>query len=200
MRDQLKSILEAAIFAANTPLSLSQLQELFDAPVKPDTATLEQALNELALDYASRGVELKEVASGFRFQVRSSFSPWVSKLFEERPARYSRALLETLAIIAYRQPTSRGEIEDIRGVAVSTNIIRTLLDRGWITVMGYKEVPGKPALFGTTKLFLDYFGLKSLSELPPLKSFLDELEAPQLSEIAQPRPELPLTENTVYPT
>lgn len=129
----------------------------------------------MAEDCRGRPIELKQVASGYRLQVRADFSPWVSRLFEERPGRYSRAFLETLAIIAYRQPVTRGEIEDIRGVTVSSSIVRALQDRGWIQVVGHKEVPGRPALLGTTKQFLDYFNLKSLDELPPLREFLDDM-------------------------
>ena len=170
---QLKIIIEAALLAAGKPLSLDRLQQLFgndDPPVRQD---IRAAVIELKSDYAERGIELVEVASGFRIQIASSMSHWLEKLWEERPPRYSRALLETLAIITYRQPATRGEIEDIRGVAVSTNIIRTLLERNWIRVVGHRDVPGKPAMFGTTKEFLDYFGLRKLDDLPPLSELQD---------------------------
>jgi segregation and condensation protein B len=170
---QAKYILEAALFAAHHPLPLSQLQQLF-AEVEPlEGEALQRLLEELRQDYAERGVELVEVASGYRFQVRRALHPFVAKLWTERQARYSRALLETLALIAYRQPITRAEIEQIRGVAVSTNTIRTLEEREWIRVVGYRDVPGKPALFGTTKQFLDYFNLKSLDQMPPLSELRD---------------------------
>jgi len=172
---ELKTIIEAALLSAARPLSIAELENLFAEGERPEPAELQAALAELAEDCRSRSVELKQVASGYRLQVRESFSPWISRLFEERPGRYSRAFLETLAIIAYRQPVTRGEIEDIRGVAVSTGIVRTLQERGWIQVVGHKEVPGRPALLATTKQFLDYFSLKSLGELPPLQEFIDDL-------------------------
>lgn len=164
-----KRILEAVLFAAGRPLSIPQLQALFPELERPERPVIEAALAELAEDYRNRPIALMEVASGYRFQVRVEMSPWVGRLFEERPPRYSRAFLETLAIIAYRQPVTRGDIEEIRGVAVSSNIIRALLDREWARVVAHKEVPGRPALYGTTKQFLDYFNLKSLEELPTLK-------------------------------
>jgi segregation and condensation protein B len=165
---QLKRILEAALLAAAQPLSLPQLSALFGETETPSHDDLARALGDLAEECANRGVELKEVASGFRYQVKQDVHPWVARLWTERQTRYSRALLETLALIAYRQPITRGEIEQIRGVAVSTNIIKTLEEREWVRVVGYRDVPGKPALFGTTKMFLDYFNLKSLDELPPM--------------------------------
>jgi len=170
---ELKAIVEAALFAAARPLSLSELQGLFEEEERPEPAELRGALADLTEDYAGRPLEVKEVASGFRFQVRAAYSPWVSRLFEERPGRYSKAFLETLAIIAYRQPATRGEIEEIRGVSVSTHIIRTLQEREWIHVVGHKEVPGRPALYATTRAFLDYFNLKSLDELPTLAEIRD---------------------------
>lgn len=173
---ELKHILEAALFVAVKPLSLAELQNLFEESEQPSLNELREALVELALEFQSRPLELKEVASGFRFQIRQAYSPWVSRLFEEKPGRYSKAFLETLAIIAYNQPVTRGEIEEIRGVAVSSNIIRTLLEREWVQVIGHKEVPGRPGLYATTKQFLDYFNLKGLDELPPLQSFLDRLQ------------------------
>ena len=169
----LKQIVEAALLAAGGPLSLDHLQTLFDQNAVPDKAELRAGLAELAADYSDRGIELREVASGYRIQVRAELAPWVSRLWEEKPQRYSRALLETLAIIAYRQPVTRGEIEDIRGVSVNTNIMRTLQERGWIRSVGHRDVPGRPAMFGTTRQFLDYFNLASLSELPSLLELRD---------------------------
>ena len=165
---QLKRIVEAAVLAAAQPLSLAQLSALFGETETPSHDDLARALAELDEECANRGVELKEVASGFRYQVKQDVHPWVARLWTERQTRYSRALLETLALVAYRQPITRGEIEQIRGVAVSTNIIRTLEEREWVRVVGYRDVPGKPALLGTTKSFLDYFNMKSLDELPPM--------------------------------
>ncbi|WP_426683093.1 SMC-Scp complex subunit ScpB [Xanthomonas translucens pv. undulosa] len=174
-------IVEAALLAANQPLPLAQLHGLFpeDEPAPP--GSIERALEQLREACAGRGVELVEVASGFRYQVNSEVHPWVARLWTERKTRYTRATLETLALIAYRQPITRGEIEQVRGVAVSSNIIQALEEREWIRVVGHRDVPGKPALFGTTKGFLDYFGLKRLDELPPLSELKDigELE-PQL--------------------
>jgi len=172
---ELKHILEAALMAAGRPLTLDEFGRLFDEAERPNEAELLMALEHMAEEYQWRPMELKKVASGYRLQVREAYSPWISKLFEERPGRYSRAFLETLVIIAYRQPATRGEIEEIRGVAVSSSIIKTILEREWIEVIGHKEVPGRPALFGTTPHFLDYFGLTSLAELPPLKEFIDPL-------------------------
>ncbi len=166
--NQLKHIVEAALLAAAQPLSLPQLSSLFGENEQPAHDDLAKAIEELRIDCADRGVELVEVASGFRYQVKQDVHPWVARLWTERQTKYSRALLETLALIAYRQPITRGEIEGIRGVAVSTNIIKTLEEREWIRVVGYRDVPGKPALFGTSRTFLDYFSLKSLDELPPL--------------------------------
>jgi segregation and condensation protein B len=183
----LKMILEAALLAAAEPLSVERLLALFEEGQRPAREAVRAALQELARDYEGRGVELVEVASGFRVQVRQAFAPWVSRLWEERAARYSRALLETLALIAYRQPITRGEIEEVRGVSVSSTLVKTLLERGWIKVLGHREVPGRPALYGTTRAFLDYFNLKSLGELPPLAELRDldaigaELERRQTS-------------------
>jgi segregation and condensation protein B len=180
-RAEIKHVLEAALLAAGRPLSLDRLRELFATKGGVERSDLKEALEELAADYAGRSIELKEVASGYRIQVKSSMSDWLTPLWEERSPRYTRALLETLALVAYRQPITRGEIEDVRGVAVSTNIIRTLLERGWIRVVGHRDVPGKPAMFGTTREFLDYFGLKKLDDLPPLAELKDWLpeESPQ---------------------
>jgi segregation and condensation protein B len=175
-------IVEAALLAANQPLTLAQLNELFAADDEQTPAgSVAQALETLQADCAGRGVELVELASGFRYQVKADVHPWVARLWTERQTRYTRATLETLALIAYRQPITRGEIEQVRGVAVSSNIIRALEEREWIRVVGHRDVPGKPALFGTTKGFLDYFGLKRLDELPPLSELkeIGELE-PQL--------------------
>jgi len=170
---QLKRIIEAALLASAQPLSLPQISGLFDEFDMPSHEDLARALEELGEACADRGVELVEVASGFRYQVRQDVHPFVSRLWSERQSRYSRALLETLSLIAYRQPITRAEIEQIRGVAVSTNIVRTLEEREWVRVVGYRDLPGKPALFGTTRQFLDYFNLKSLDELPPLSEIRD---------------------------
>lgn len=177
--EQLKPIIEAALLAASQPLSVTQLAELFVEEDEVDRAQIAMTLEALAEDCNGRGVELKEVASGFRYQVRQDMHRWVSRMWTEKPSRYSRALLETLALIAYRQPITRPEIEQIRGVVVSSNIVKTLEEREWIRVVGHRDVPGKPALFGTTRAFLDYFNLKSLDELPPLSEIRD-MEDPQL--------------------
>lgn len=169
----IKPILEAAIFSAEQPLTVAQMQALFPEENCPEKATLQSTLAELAEDYADRGVQLVQVASGYRFQSNTKFSPWLSRLWAQRAPRYSRALLETLAIIAYKQPITRGEIEDVRGVAVSSNIIRTLTEREWIKEVGHRDVPGRPALFATTSVFLDYFGLAGISALPPLSELMD---------------------------
>ncbi len=166
--DLLKKIVEGALLASAQPLTIEQLLDLFPDGEQPERQPLREALVALAEDCENRGIELKEVASGFRYQVSSEVTPWVSRLWEERPAKYSRAVLETLALIAYRQPITRGEIEDVRGVSVSSHIIKSLLEREWVRVIGHRDVPGKPALFGTTRQFLDYFNLKNLSELPVL--------------------------------
>jgi segregation and condensation protein B len=174
MDDQkLKNIVEAALLASGRPLSLDELQGLFDDGDRPEKTQLREALEALGAEYEGRGIALLEVASGWRVQVRPAYSDWLSRLWQERPPRYSRALLETLALVAYRQPITRGEIEDIRGVSVSSNIVRTLQERGWIRVVGQRDVPGKPEMFGTTKEFLDYFGLKRLDELPSLAEIMD---------------------------
>jgi len=170
---QLKDIIEAALLAYGQPISVDQLREIFDEFERPDAIVVRRALSELSRDCEGRPMELVEVASGWRLQVRSQFASRLSKLWQERPSRYSRALLETLALIAYRQPITRGEIEDVRGVTVNPNIVRTLSERGWIRVVGHREVPGHPELLGTTREFLDYFGLKSLDELPSLAALKD---------------------------
>jgi segregation and condensation protein B len=169
----LKFILEAALLAAGRPLSLDALMDLFSEDELPERKVLREALESLAEDYAGRGIEVREVASGWRIQVRRDYASWVSRLWDEKPGRYSRATMETLALIAYRQPITRGEIEDIRGVSVSTNIVKTLLEREWVRVLGHRDVPGKPALYGTTREFLDYFNLKSLDDLPTLAEIRD---------------------------
>lgn len=169
----LKSIVEGALFAAGGPLTLEQLQSLFGDTEPPERSDLAAVLAELAEDYRGRGIEIAQVAGGYRVQVCSDVAPWVARLWDERPARYSRALLETLALIAYRQPITRGEIEDIRGVAVTTQIVKTLTEREWVRVVGHRDVPGRPALYATTRRFLDYFGLRSLNDLPPLSTIRD---------------------------
>ncbi len=172
-RTSLKSILEAVLMAAGEPLNLASLASVFSDEERPSDNDICKALEQLGQDYHERGLELREVASGFRIQVREDTNPWVSRLWEDRPQRYSRALLETLALIAYRQPITRGDIEEVRGVSVSTNIIRSMQEREWIRVVGHRDVPGKPALFGTTKAFLDYFNLSSLDDLPSLAEIKD---------------------------
>ncbi|MGY6215383.1 SMC-Scp complex subunit ScpB [Methylolobus aquaticus] len=199
-----KDIVEAALFASPQPLSVEALRNLFEEAERPDVASVREAIDQIMQDYAARPVQLQQIASGFRFQVRDGYSPWLSRLFEERPVRYSRALLETLAIIAYRQPVTRGEIEDIRGVAVSSNIVRTLQEREWVQVVGHKEVPGRPALYATTREFLDYFGLRTLSELPALAVFSEpvadvEEEAPDSVLPADSEPLEALTTQTDEP-
>ena len=177
--EQLKPIIEAALLASSQPMTVHQLGDLFNEADDVSHAQIAKALETLAGDCNGRGIELKEVASGFRYQVRQDVHPWISRMWSEKPSRYSRALLETLALIAYRQPITRPEIEQIRGVVVSSNIIKTMEEREWIRVVGYRDVPGKPALFGTTRMFLDYFNLKSLDQLPPLSEIRD-MEDPQL--------------------
>lgn len=178
--NELKHVVEAALLAAGRPLTLDRLIELFAARGSaPDRATVKRVVDALAAEYEGRGIELKEVATGYRIQVKRSMSDWLQPLWEERAPRYTRALLETLALIAYRQPITRAEIEEVRGVVVSTNIVRTLLERNWVRVVGHRDVPGKPAMFGTTKDFLDYFGLKKLEDLPTLAEIKDGL--PELS-------------------
>ncbi len=171
---KLQMILEAALLAAGKPLNLEQLEKLFD-PKRDGVGreAIRRCLKALGEQCHGRGHELKEVASGYRLQVRQEFEPWVSRLWEEKPPRYSRALMETLALIVYRQPITRAEIEQIRGVGVSTSIIKTLLERGWVRVLGHKEVPGKPALYGSARAFLDYFNLKTLDNMPNLAQITD---------------------------
>ncbi len=171
-----KAIIEAALFAASEPLSLQNLQQLFDEHEAITANDIKAILASIETDYAERGVVLKRVASGFRFQAREAYANWLSRLWQQKPPRYSRAVFETLALIAYRQPITRGEIEEVRGVVVSSDVIKKLMDRDWIKIAGHKEVPGKPAMFITTKAFLDYFNLKSLADLPALEKVVD-LEA-----------------------
>lgn len=187
---EIKHFIEAALLAAGRPLSVDQLQNLFDgrsAPSKPD---IRSAIATLADEYQERGITISEVASGFRIQVAAGMAERLHKLWEERPPRYSRALFETLALIAYRQPITRGEIEEVRGVSVSPNIVRTLLERDWVRVVGHRDVPGRPEMFGTTRTFLDYFGLKKLDDLPPLADLSDweslrvQLNLPEVDEAA----------------
>jgi segregation and condensation protein B len=169
----LQNVIEAALLAAGRPVSAPELRDLFDEFARPELAAVEAALAALAAGYEGRGIALAEVASGWRIQVRADVAPPVSRLWQERPAKYSRALLETLALIAYRQPITRGEIEDIRGVAVNPHIVRTVLERGWVRVIGHRDVPGRPELLATTREFLDYFGLKTLDDLPTLAQLKD---------------------------
>ena len=189
----LRNVIEAALLAAGRPVQPAELIQLFDEGARPTTEQMRAAIDALAAEYAERGIEVKETAGGVRIQVRRELAGEVSRLWPERPARYSRALLETLALIAYRQPITRGEIEGVRGVAVNPNIIKTLLERNWVRVVGQRDVPGRPELLGTTRDFLDYFGLKSLDELPPLselKAMGDinlQLELPP-GESGQPSP------------
>jgi len=185
--EQLKPIIEAALLASTQPMTVPQLLELFGEEDEVGREEIARTLEALAEDCAHRGVELREVGSGFRYQVKQHVHPWISRMWTEKPSRYSRALLETLALIAYRQPITRPEIEQIRGVVVSSNIIKTMEEREWIRVVGYRDVPGKPALFGTTRAFLDYFNLKSLDELPPLSEIRD-MEDPQMSIAPEPLP------------
>lgn len=171
---RLQCVLEALFAASDKPLSINQLFDLFVGDIdQPGKDEIRKAIEGLTSKYQDGGVELKQVASGFRLQVRADYETWVARLWEQKPPRYSRALMETLALIAYRQPITRGEIEDIRGVSVSTNIIRTLEERDWVKSLGHKEVPGRPTLYGTTREFLDYFNLKSLNELPTLAEIRD---------------------------
>lgn len=177
----LAPLLEAFLLASGKPQSLERLYELFEEGERPEPPVFKKALTLLAKSCDNRAFELKEVATGYRLQIREKFAPWVGRLWEERPQRYSRALLETMALIAYRQPITRGEIEDVRGVAVNTNIVKTLMEREWIRIVGYRDVPGKPAMFATTKAFLDHFNLKNLDELPPLAD-LREMETEPVLE------------------
>lgn len=181
---QVKQIIEAALMAADTALNVDRLMQLFEPDAeKPAREDIKKAITALQEECEGRGVELKKVASGYRYQTRTDVQPWVARLWHEKPPRYSRALLETLSLIVYRQPITRGEIEEVRGVSVSSNIIKTLLEHEWVRVVGHKEVPGRPALYGSTKQFLDYFNLKSLNDLPSLSD---------LTDLDQAHPELDL--------
>ena len=173
--NKVKMIIEGLLLAASRPLNLSEIAQVFDEDERPDKKELKKIIEVIEADCSDRGFELQEVASGYRFQVKQELSSWVGKLWDEKPPRYTRALLEILALIAYKQPITRGDIEEIRGVSVSPNIIRTLIDREWVRVVGHRDVPGRPAMFATTKTFLDYFNLKSLQDLPPL-SEIKELD------------------------
>lgn len=171
--EKIQIIIEAALMVAGQPLTVAGMQNLFPEAEQPSSAEIKAVLSHIQNKYAESGIELREVASGYRFQAKAELSPWLSRLWEERAPRYSRAFLETLAIIAYKQPITRAEIEEIRGVTVSSNIIKTLMEREWIKIIGHREVPGRPAIFGTSKAFLDYFNLKSLTDLPTLAEFKD---------------------------
>lgn len=177
--ENLRKIVEAAILAAGEPVSMARLESLFDEGERPEREEFQAALEDIEADCCDRGYELRQTASGYRFQVRHSLARWISRLWEEKPKKYTRALLETLALIAYRQPVTRGDIEQIRGVAVSSDIIRTLVEREWVRIVGHRDVPGRPALYATTRQFLDYFNLRSLDELPSLADIrdLDEINA-----------------------
>jgi segregation and condensation protein B len=189
-QDKLQQIIEAALMVAGRPLPIADMQKLFEENEQPTKEEIQNALDVLAQRHQESGIYLQHVASGYQFQAKNDLSPWLCKLWDERPARYSRAFLETLSLIAYRQPITRAEIEEIRGVAVSTNIIKTLSEREWIRVIGYREMPGKPALYGTTKTFLDHFNLKSLDELPTLAELkdLDTQEAKLQVQLELPQP------------
>jgi len=199
---EIKYFIEAALLAAGRPLNIDQLQKLFDGRMTPEKAEIRQAIDSLNEDYEARGITIGEVASGFRVQVKSGMADQLQKLWEERPPRYSRALFETLALVAYRQPITRGEIEEVRGVSVSSNIMRSLMERDWVRVVGHRDVPGRPEMFATTKQFLDYFGLKKLDDLPPLADLSDweslriQLDLPEveeeISDEAPVVPELPV--------
>lgn len=177
--EQLKQLIEAAIFVSDQPISRDRLKSTVLLDFSVSTQALNKVINELMLDYAPRGIVLQETATGFRFVSQDSLSQWLGRLWQESAPKYSRALLETLALIAYRQPITRGEIEQVRGVTVSSNIMKTLQEREWVSVVGHKEVPGRPALYATTKGFLDYFGMQSLSELPEVDAFMAALEDAQ---------------------
>ena len=185
---EIRYFLEAALLAAGRPLNVDQLQSLFDGRSVPKKAEIREAIQSLIDEYDGRGITVAEVASGFRIQVKAGMAERLQKLWEDRPPRYSRALFETLALVAYRQPVTRGEIEEIRGVSVSANIVRTLIERDWVRVVGHRDVPGRPEMFGTTKAFLDYFGLKKLDDLPPLADLSDweslriQLNLPEVEE------------------
>ena len=191
---EIKHVIEAAMLGAGRPLNLDQLGELFAAGAGDiERGALRAALDELGADYQGRGIELKEVASGYRIQIRPSMTSRLAPLWEQRAPRYSRAMLETLALIAYRQPVTRGDIEAVRGVSVSTNMVRTLLERRWIRVVGHRDVPGRPALYATTREFLDYFGLRKLDDLPPLSEIKDVDDLNVALELPEPSPQAELS-------
>ncbi len=189
--NKVKMIIEGLLLASARPLSLNEIAQVFDENERPEKKELRKIIETIETDCSDRGFELQEVASGYRFQVKQELSAWVGKLWDERPPRYTRALLEILALIAYKQPITRGDIEEIRGVSVSPNIIRTLIDREWVRVVGHRDVPGRPAMFATTKVFLDYFNLKSLQDLPPLSEIKEldnsDSEANLNEELSQSR-------------
>ena len=189
--NKVKMIIEGLLLASARPLSLNEIAQVFDENERPEKKELRKIIETIETDCSDRGFELQEVASGYRFQVKQELSAWVGKLWDERPPRYTRALLEILALIAYKQPITRGDIEEIRGVSVSPNIIRTLIDREWVRVVGHRDVPGRPAMFATTKVFLDYFNLKSLQDLPPLSEIKEldnsDSEASLNEELSQSR-------------
>jgi segregation and condensation protein B len=182
--DLIKKIIEGALLAAGKPLDLARLESLFEDEERPPRDQIKAALEEIESDCRNRGFQLKEIASGYRLQVNQELSTWVNRLWDEKPKRYSRAMLETLSLIAYRQPLTRGDIELVRGVAVSSDIIRTLQERDWVRVVGHRDVPGRPALYATTKQFLDYFNLKSLEQLPALSEIKDFAELDPELELA----------------
>ena len=192
--NEIKYFIEAALLAAGRPLSIDQLRDLFDGRSAVEKAEIRAAIADLNEEYEERGIVIGEVASGFRMQIKEAMADRLQKLWEERSPRYSRALFETLALIAYRQPITRGEIEEVRGVSVSSNIIRTLMERDWVRVVGHRDVPGRPEMFGTTKIFLDYFGLKKLDDLPPLADLSDweslrvQLNLPDVEETSEVTP------------
>lgn len=193
--EKLQMIIEAAIMVSDHPMTIAQLLNLFPDDARPDNAEIKAAIAEIRERYQASGLELQEVASGYRFQTKAELSPWLARLWEERAPRYSRAFLETLAIIAYKQPITRAEIEDIRGVTVNSHIIKTLLDREWIRVIGFRDLPGKPAILGTTKKFLDNFNLKTLADMPSLAE-IKSLEAQE----AQLQVQLALQESDIGPS
>lgn len=189
----LSAIVEALLMSADKPLSVDDLLSVFDDWQKPEKDQINQAIKQLEEDYQNRAIELKQLASGYCFQTRSQYGLWISRLYTEKPVKYSRALLETLAIIAYRQPVTRADIEDIRGVAVSSSILKTLVEREWIKIAGHRDVPGKPGVYVTTKNFLDYFNMATLHELPPLSAHTDPLPI----AVANPIPTERYLEDTV---
>lgn len=187
--EQLKQLVEAAIFIADQPLSKEQLQQTVLADFAVSNKQLQLVLDEITLEYNARGIQLVQLASGYRFQSNPGLAQHLGRLWQEQAPRYSRAMLETLALVAYRQPITRGEIEDVRGVSVSSHIVKTLVERGWIKVIGHKEVPGRPALYATTKTFLDYFALQSLADLPSADEFAEQLTAAENAAASEAQPQ-----------